>query len=367
MLDRGGVCQPTTVQEGSRRAIIAAFLANLGIAIMKFIGAAVTASASLLAEAVHSLADTGNQALLILGGHKAKRAATREHPFGYGRERYFWSFVVAQVLFLLGGAFAIYEGIQKLRHPHEPESLWWAVGILVGSMVLEGFSFRTAVTEANHSRAGVHWLPFIRRTKSPELPVVLLEDSGALLGLSFALFGVVMAKVTGNGRWDALGSLAIGVLLCVIAIFLASEMKGLLIGESANPEVERQIVAAMIGTEPVRQLIHLRTQHLGPDELLVGAKLEFDPSLSVEQLAQAIDATEANVRQTVPAARIIYLEPDIKRSDGGSAATPAEDVTHHDGDPTPDARATPAEDVRRHDGDPTPDVSRTPTAPDTAR
>jgi cation diffusion facilitator family transporter len=346
MLDRGGVCQPTTVQEGSRRAIIAAFLANLSIATMKFIGAAVTASASLLAEAVHSLADTGNQALLLLGGHRAKRAATPEHPFGYGRERYFWSFVVAQVLFLLGGAFAIYEGIQKLRHPHEPESLWWAVGIIVASMILEGFSFRTAVTEANHVRRGAQWLPFLRRSKSPELPVVLLEDSGALLGLSFALFGVVMAKVTDNGRWDALGSLAIGVLLCVIAIFLASEMKGLLIGESANPEVERRIVAAMTGTDHVRQLIHVRTQHLGPDELLVGAKLEFDPTLSVAQLAHAIDATEENVRRTVPAARIIYLEPDIKRSDGETTAEPATDVTHRDGDVTPD-------------------VTRTPTAPDT--
>jgi cation diffusion facilitator family transporter len=305
------------VQEGSRRAIIAAFLANLGIAVMKFVGWAFTGSASLLAEAVHSVADTGNQALLLVGGKRAARLATPDHPFGYGRERYFWSFVVALVLFLLGGAFAIYEGIQKLRHPHEPESLGWAIGILLGAVVLEGFSFRTAVREANHVRGKARWFPFLRHTKSPELPVVLLEDSGALLGLCFALFGVVMAAITGNGRWDAVGSLAIGLLLCCIAIFLAIEMKGLLIGEAATPEMERKIVSALTGTAEVRQLIHMRTEHLGPDELLVAAKVEFDNALSVPELALAIDATEANIRQAVPVARLIYLEPDIHRDGAG--------------------------------------------------
>jgi cation diffusion facilitator family transporter len=301
------------MHEGSRRAIIAALLANLGIALMKFLGWAVTQSASLLAEGVHSLADTGNQALLLFGGHRAGRRATPDHPFGYGRERYFWSFIVAQVLFLLGGAFAIYEGIEKLRHPHEPESLWWAVGILLGAMVFEGFSFRTAVHEASPLRGKSSWLGFIRRSKAPELPVVLLEDSGALIGLFLALFGVVMAKITGNGRWDAMGSLAIGVLLCVIAIFLAVEMKGLLIGESASPEMERQIVDALTDHDQVNKLIHLRTEHLGPDELLVAAKVDFDHCLTMHELASAIDEAEARVREAVPAARLIYLEPDIHR------------------------------------------------------
>jgi cation diffusion facilitator family transporter len=317
MVASGSLCQPTSVHEGSRKAIIAALLANLGIAIMKFVGWAVTQSASLLAEGVHSLADTGNQALLLFGGHRATRSATPDHPFGYGRERYFWSFIVAQVLFLLGGAFAIYEGIEKLRHPHEPESLWWAVGILLGAMVFEGFSFRTAVREARPMRGKSSWLGFIRRTKSPELPVVLLEDSGALVGLVLALFGVVMAKVTGNGRWDALGSLAIGMLLCVIAIFLAVEMKGLLIGESASPDMERRIVAALNGHDEVNHLIHLRTEHLGPDELLVAAKVEFTHSLTMHELASAIDEAEARVRHAVPAARLIYLEPDIQRDGVG--------------------------------------------------
>jgi cation diffusion facilitator family transporter len=301
------------MQEGSRRAIIAAFLANLGIAVMKFVGWIFTGSASLLAEAVHSLADTGNQALLLFGGKRAAREATPEHPFGYGRERYFWSFIVALVLFLLGGAFAIYEGIAKLRHPHEPESLGWAIGILLGAIVLEGFSFRTAVREANHVRGNSQWFPFLRRTKSPELPVVLLEDSGALVGLMFALVGVTLAEVTGNGRWDAVGSLAIGVLLCCIAIFLAIEMKGLLIGEAATPEMQRRIATAVKETDQVCDLIHMRTEHLGPDELLVAAKVEFDPRLSMPQLALAIDDAEANIRRAVPVARLIYLEPDIKR------------------------------------------------------
>ena len=317
MAARRSLCQPTTVHEGSRRAIIAALLANLGIALMKFVGWAVTQSASLLAEGVHSLADTGNQALLLFGGHAGGPAADADHPFGYGRERYFWSFIVAQVLFLLGGAFAIYEGISKLRHPHEPESLWWAVGILVGAMIFEGFSFRTAVHEARPLRGESSWLGFIRRSKAPELPVVLLEDSGALVGLLLALFGVVMAKITGNGRWDALGSLSIGVLLCVIAIFLAVEMKGLLIGESASPEMERQIVDALTDHDQVSTLIHLRTEHLGPDELLVAAKVDFDHCLTVRELASAIDEAEARVREAVPAAPLIYLEPDIHRDGEG--------------------------------------------------
>jgi cation diffusion facilitator family transporter len=313
MVAPGCLCQPTPVHEGSKRAIIAALLANLGIAILKFLGWIVTQSASLLAEGVHSLADTGNQALLLFGGRRAARRATPEHQFGYGRERYFWSFIVAQVLFLLGGAFAIYEGIEKLRHPHEPESLWWAVGILVGAIVFEIFSFRTAIHAARQVKGSASYFTFIRRSKAPELPVVLLEDAGALIGLFLALFGVVMSKITGNGRWDALGSLSIGVLLCVIAIFLAIEMKGLLIGESAAPEMERQIVDALTANENVSRLIHLKTQHLGPDELLVAAKVEFDRDLSVDDLAGAIDRTEADMRRAVPAARLIYIEPDIHR------------------------------------------------------
>ena len=303
------------MHEGSRKAILAALAANMGIAAAKFVGFAFTGAASMLAEGVHSVADSGNQALLLLGGARAQKAATPEHPFGYGRERYFWAFVVALVLFSLGGAFALYEGIEKLLHPHEVTSLGWAVGILGLAMVLEGFSFRTAVHEANPLRGDVPWITFIRRSKSPELPVVLLEDFGALIGLVLAMGGVITAHVTGNPRYDAIGSIAIGLLLSVIAIVLAIEMKGLLIGESASPERLQTIADEVAAAPSVTRLIHIRTEHLGPDELLVAAKVEFATHLSVPELALAIDEVERRVRGAVPEARLIFLEPDISRAD----------------------------------------------------
>jgi cation diffusion facilitator family transporter len=302
------------VQEGSRRAIVAALVANTGIAIAKFVGFLITGSASLLAEAVHSVADTSNQGLLLLGGSRARRRATPQHPFGYGRERYFWAFVVALVLFSMGGLFAIYEGIEKLRHPHAPESFGVAIVILLVAIVLETFSLATAVREANHVRGDQSWWTFIHRSKNPELPVVLLEDTGAEIGLMLALGGVIAAHVTDEPRWDAAGSLGIGVLLVVIALVLATEMKSLLIGESASPGDEDAIRGAVEGTPAVRRLIHMRTQHLGPDELLVAAKLEFDGNLSVAELADAVNDTESRLRDAVPAARVIYLEPDLTRT-----------------------------------------------------
>jgi cation diffusion facilitator family transporter len=301
------------MHEGSRKAIVAAFIANLGIATIKFIGAAITGSAGLLAEGVHSLADTGNQGLLFLGGTRARREATPEHPFGFARERYFWSFVVALVLFSMGGLFAIYEGIDKLIHPHAPESLWVAISILLASIALESWSLRTARHESTPLKGRHSWWGFIRTSRNPELPVVLLEDTGALCGLVFALTGVLLAHFTDEPRWDAVGSLAIGILLVAIAIVLAVEMKGLLIGESATPEMQQAIADAMTNAPAVRRLIHLRTEHLGPDDLLVGAKLEFDSELTVPALAEAIDDVEARVRSVVPAARVMYLEPDVHR------------------------------------------------------
>jgi len=308
------------MQEGSRKAIIAAFFANLGIAIAKFVGFALTGAASMLAEAIHSVADSSNQGLLLLGGKRASRAASTEHPFGYGRERYFWSFVVALVLFSLGSLFALYEGVVKLRHPHELESAIVAVVILALAIVFETFSFRTAVIESNHVRGEASWWQFIRHSKSPELPVVLLEDLGALVGLVLALVGVGLAEFTGNPRWDAVGSVSIGLLLGVIAITLAVEMKSLLIGESASPEMQAKIRTAMEGDDSVQRVIHMRTQHLGPDELLVGAKLELDEHLGFAEVAAAVNRIEQSVRAACPQAQVIYLEPDVARSSGG--ATP---------------------------------------------
>jgi cation diffusion facilitator family transporter len=274
----------------------------------------ITRSASLLAESAHSLADTGNQALLMLGSRRAQRPADDAHPFGYGPERYFWAFVVSLVLFSMGGLFALYEGIDKLRHPHQIDHAIVAFVIIGISMALESYSLRTAVKEANHMRRpGVGWFAFIRRTKSPELPVVLLEDVGAEIGLCFALVGLTLAVITGNPRWDALGSIAIGLLLVVIAIVLASEMKPLLIGESATPGDLDKINAAIESSAKVNSIIHLRTMHLGPDDLLLATKIDFDHSLTVEELAHAIDETEMAVRAAVPKATTIFIEPDIRR------------------------------------------------------
>jgi cation diffusion facilitator family transporter len=308
-------CFNRSVQDGSKKAIIAAFFANLGIAISKFVGFFLTGSAGMLAEAVHSVADTGNQGLLMLGAKRAKKEATAKHPFGYGRERYFWAFAVALVLFTLGGAFAIYEGVSKLRHPHEPERFGIGLAILLFAVVLEAFSFRTAWREAHHAKGNASLARYIKSAKSPELPVVLLEDAGALLGLLFALIGLVAAKVTENSRWDALGSLAIGVLLSAIAVFLCIEMKSLLIGESATDEELDKIVQTLTHSPEVNKIIHMRTQHFGPEELLVGVKIEFDRSFDVPTLAKAIDTVEERLRTAVPIARVIYIEPDLVRSD----------------------------------------------------
>jgi cation diffusion facilitator family transporter len=293
------------------RAIIAAFFANLGIAIAKFGGYVITGSASMLAESIHSVADTGNQALLLLGGRRARKEPTALYPFGYGRERYFWSFVVALVLFSLGSLFAIYEGLHKLDHPEPLESPVVAYAILGIALVLEGFSLRTAVIESQAAKGAMSWGQFLRKAKTPELPVVLLEDVGAQVGLVIALGAITLSEVTGDPRWDGYGTLAIGALLGVIAVFLAIEMKGLLIGEAAEPDVHARIVEAIESDDAVSRLIHVRTQHLGPDELLVAGKIEFPSDLAGADLAAAVNRIEAGIRDVVPIATMIYLEPDI--------------------------------------------------------
>jgi len=299
---------------GGNKAIIAALVANAGIALAKFVGYLVTGSSSMLAEAVHSVADTSNQLLLLLGGKRAQRAATAEHPFGYGRDRYFYSFVVALLLFSLGAVFAIYEGIHKLGSPEPLTSPLVAVIILVVAIALEGYSFHTAIRESRELKGRSTWWQFIRQAKAPELPVVLLEDFGALIGLALALIGVGLTVLTGNPVFDALGTLAIGLLLGVIAAILIVEMKSLLIGEGASEPVLRRIVRELECCGPVERVIHIRTQYLGPDELLVAAKIAFTPMIRVEEVARAIDTAEKRVREAVPEARLIYLEPDLDRS-----------------------------------------------------
>ena len=296
---------------GSKTAILAAFLANLGIAAAKLVAFGFTGAASMLAEAVHSLADTGNQGLLMLGGRRAARTADERHPFGHGRERYFWAFVVAVVLFTLGSGFAMVEGVEKLINPHELDAPGWAVATLLVAIGLESFSLRTALRESKEERGALSIPKYVRASKGPELPVVLLEDTGALVGLVLALVGIGLAVITDNSRFDALGSLGIGVLLGVIAVVLAIEMKSLLIGEGAHPDELAVIKDAAEAGACVRRLYALRTEHLGPDELLVAGKVEMEPHLSFPEVAAEIDAIEARIRAQLPSARLIYLEPDV--------------------------------------------------------
>ncbi|MGZ4799979.1 MAG: cation diffusion facilitator family transporter [Acidimicrobiia bacterium] len=299
---------------GTRRAIFAAFLANLGIAGAKFAAFLITGSASMMAESIHSVADTGNQGLLFLGGARARRPADSKHQFGHGPERYFWAFVVALVLFSLGALFSLYEGVDKLRHPHSLESPAIAFVVLGVAVVLESLSLRTAVRESQPHRGGRSWWQFIRQTKTPELPVVLLEDVGALFGLVFAAVGLGLAVGTGETRYDAIGSIAIGLLLGAIAVVLAVEMKSALIGESADPAVAASIWAAIESGSEVRRVIHLRTLQLGPDDVLVAAKLDIDAP-DIAGLAAAIDTIEVRIRATEPMVRLIYIEPDLYRAE----------------------------------------------------
>jgi cation diffusion facilitator family transporter len=303
--------------EGSTRAILAALLANAGIAVAKFVGFIITGSSSMLAEAVHSVADTSNQGLLLFGQREARKEADELHPFGYGRSRYFYSFVVALVLFTLGSVFALYEGYHKITHPEELTSPVVAIAILVVAIGLEGYSFRTAMVESRPLKGSIGWWRFIRTSRNPELPVVLLEDTGALIGLVFALTGVGLTMLTGDPVWDGIGTVAIGVLLGVIAVILMVEMHSLLIGEGATSQEDKAIRAALEQTENVDRLIHIRTQYLGPDELLVGAKIALAADTDLATVAATIDAAEAAVRAAVPAAKVIYLEPDLDRARTG--------------------------------------------------
>ncbi|MEU5685727.1 cation diffusion facilitator family transporter [Streptomyces venezuelae] len=304
---------------GGTKAIVAALAANLAIAVAKFVAFIFSGSSSMLAESVHSLADSGNQGLLLLGGKKAQREATPQHPFGYGRERYIYAFLVSIVLFSVGGMFAIYEGYEKIKNPHELEHWYWPVGVLVFAIIAEGFSFRTAIKESNQTRGGLSWAQFVRRAKAPELPVVLLEDLGALVGLILALGGVGLALATGDGVWDGIGTLCIGVLLILIAIILAAETKSLLLGEAAGTEEVAKIEKAVVDGDTVTKVIHMRTLHLGPEELLVAAKIAVRHDDTAAEVASAINAAEERIRAAVPIARVIYLEPDIYSESAAAA------------------------------------------------
>ncbi|SDO15719.1 cation diffusion facilitator family transporter [Klenkia soli] len=329
---------PTQADEGhggSPKAILAALAANLGIAVAKFVAFLVTGASSMLAEAIHSVADSGNQVLLLIGGRTSRRRPTAQHQFGFGRDRYVYGFLVAMVLFSVGGVFAVYEGVHKIVSPEELTSPVWAFGVLGVAIVLESFSLRTAMKETDAVRKpGESYWAFIRHARAPELPVVLLEDTAALTGLVLALAGVGLTAATGSGVYDGLGTVAIGVLLIAVASVLAVETKSLLLGEAATPDMQGDIRAALEGGEHVESVIHLRTQHLAPEELLVAAKIAVRHDDTAEAVARAIDEAEARIRSAVPIATVIYLEPDIRRT--GAAATPASSSSSGTGLPTPE-------------------------------
>jgi cation diffusion facilitator family transporter len=303
------------------RAIVAALAANLGIATLKFGAFLLTRSSSMLAESIHSVVDSGNQLLLLVGGKRARQTADAEHPFGYGRTRYLYGFIVSVVLFSVGGLFALYEGYHKWVEPEPIEDWKWVpVAVLIGAIGLESYSFRTAIGEANPLRAGRSWVRYIRESRSPELPVVLLEDFAALIGLVLALLGVGLTLLTHDGRWDAVGTALIGVLLVGVAVVLAIETSSMLVGEAATPEQEAAIRTALVGAGVLR-VIHLRTMHLGPEELLVAAKISVSGEATGQQIAAAIDAAEARVRGALDLPMFIFLEPDLDRGDGDGART----------------------------------------------
>ncbi|GLY28443.1 cation diffusion facilitator family transporter [Kineosporia sp. NBRC 101731] len=309
--------------EGGSKAIIAALSANLGIAVTKFVAFGLTQSSSMLAEGIHSLADSGNQVLLLVGGRRAERKANEEHPFGYGRSRFLYAFIVSVILFSVGGLFALYEAYHKWSHPEPIENWQWVpVAVLLVAIGMEGFSLRTAIQEANPTRDGRNWWRFIRETKSPELPVVLLEDTAALTGLVFALFGVSMTLITGDGRWDAVGTAMIGLLLIVVAGILAMETSSLLVGEGADPADLERIKTALVG-DGVNSVIHIRTLYVGPEELMVAAKIAVVPTESAVEVAAAINEAEVRVRAAMPEAKLIFLEPDIAHGSGGPHGVPA--------------------------------------------
>ncbi|MCP2335313.1 cation diffusion facilitator family transporter [Actinomadura rupiterrae] len=301
--------------EGGGKAIIAALGANLGIAVSKFVAFAFTGSSSMLAEGIHSVADSGNQVLLLVGRKRSERERTERHPFGYGRERFFYAFIVSVVLFTVGAAFSLYEGVHKIQHPEKVESPIWAFAVLIIAIGLESFSFRTAIAEANQTRGTRSWVEYVRRAKAPELPVVLLEDAAALIGLILALVGVGLAVATGDGVWDGVGTIAIGLLLAAVATILSIETKSLLIGEGADPETQAQIIETLESVPEVDRVIHIRTEYVGPEELLIAAKIAVHHDETAAEVARGIDAAEEKVRGRFPEAHLIYLEPDIDRAD----------------------------------------------------
>ncbi|GAB3431071.1 cation diffusion facilitator family transporter [Flindersiella endophytica] len=297
-------------RDGNVRATLAALLANVGVAISKFVAFAFTGSSAMLAEAAHSVADSGNQVLLLIGRKRATRAPSTEHPFGFGGSRYLYAFVVSVVLFSIGGLFSLYECYRKISDPHPLETWYWAIGVLLVAIALEGFSLRTAVSVSRRGRGNSGWIAYVRKAKAPELLVVLLEDFAALVGLTFALIGVTLTILTSNPLFDALGSGAIGLLLIFVAVVLALEIQSMIIGEAASPEEIDRIEQALCGVPAIQQINDLRTLHLAPDELLVVAKVAVADGGDASEVLRTVTAAEQEIRENATVSATVYVVPE---------------------------------------------------------
>ena len=292
------------------RAILYAFLANSGIALAKTWAAWLTGSGSMLAEAIHSYADAGNQVLLFLGLRQSTRPADREHPLGYGKLSYFWSFIVAVLLFSMGGLFSIYEGFHKLQHPEPLSQIWVAQLVLVFAIGLEGFSLHGCIREIGNIRGGRSFKDWLEHTRNSELVVVLGEDIAALLGLLIALCFVSLASWTGNTMYDAFGSISIGVVLLVVSVFVALRVRSLLVGRSADPLIQ-EAISNIISQEPdIEQVFNIITMQFGPDTMLA-AKIKLRSGMDIEAAVNSINALERRLKVEVPNLEWCFIEPDI--------------------------------------------------------
>lgn len=293
--------------------IIQSLVANLIIAVAKGVAAVFTRSGAMLAETLHSLADCGNQLLLLLGVRLSRRPPDEKHPLGYGRSLYFWSFMVALLLFTGGGVFSLYEGLHKLGHPEAVENPWLGVAILGFSLVIEGWATISNITEMNRRRGELPFFQYLRESKDSDLVVVFGENSAAVLGLALALVALGLASVTGDPRWDAIGTLAIGVVLIGVAVFLAIEVKSLLVGEAADPAITRAVEALAVEDPKVTRVLRLITVQQGPGEVLVAMKLGFLSGMTFEEVSATINGFETRLRARCPEVKWSFVEPDVPR------------------------------------------------------
>ncbi len=310
-----------------RAAVLVALAANLAVAAAKLGAYLITRSSALLAESLHSLADSANEVLLLVGARRSSRPADKRHPFGHARFRYVYAFLVSLTVFWIGGVFAVVEGIAHLASSEPIEDPRWAFGVLAIGALLDGWSLRTTLRSGRSAKGPMTWRQLVRVTKAPELIVIFLEDLGALIGVAIAAIGVALATVTGVVVWDAIASIAIGVLLMAIGLVVNRETQSLLLGESATADVEKTIRDAIATTDGIDGVVNLRTIHLGPDDLVIAAAITVDGAMGATEITRSIVDAEASVRAAVPFRTVIYLEPRVALSSG--AASPTRDPGSH--------------------------------------